>query len=279
MVDADVDARQREQRTIDRSCVSAGIWGATWYWQTGDLRLTEDADSAGDRRRGGGRRQALQLPGKRTGGRTADGEAENARCICQVVGDGQVVRRLRWVATNVRRPRDRTDEFYHYSDGSPTVRSVKQWDGNRAVGRPKTDGGSLVRSENIAGGNGSSIELSHGRFVACHEINFHIKTWIKVIDFYEGLAFFLQFGVKIWGRLIRAVDLYAIIYGILTNNLYISSTFSIYLCKLFYCHAVHTRCVATSTTSKSAWKQEERLFYSTLKISMRVSMMLSTRCR
>ena len=50
------------------------------------------------------------------------------------------------------------------------VRSVKQLDSNQAVGRPKTDGGSLVRSKNTAGGNGPSIELSHGRFVACHKI-------------------------------------------------------------------------------------------------------------
>ena len=72
-----------------------------------------------------------------------------------------MVRLSRWVVTNVRRSRGRTDEFYNYSDCSPTVRSVNQSDGNRAVD------GSLVRSENTAGGNVPSIELSHGRFIAC----------------------------------------------------------------------------------------------------------------
>ena len=35
---ADVDARPWEQRTIDCSCVSAGIWKATWYRRTGGRR-------------------------------------------------------------------------------------------------------------------------------------------------------------------------------------------------------------------------------------------------
>ena len=44
----------------------------------------------------------------------------------------------------------------------------------------------------------------------------------KGVDLCEGLAFFLQFGVEIWGgRLIHAVDLYAIIYGNGGTNLYI----------------------------------------------------------
>ena len=107
-------------------------------------------------------------------------------------------RRASGHATNVRRPHDRMDEFYYYSDGSSTVRSRKQWYGIRAVGRPKTDGDSLVRSENTAGGNRPSIEPSHGRFVACHNINFHIKPE-KGVDLHEGLAFFLHLGVKIWG--------------------------------------------------------------------------------
>ena len=109
----------------------------------GDGRSTEDADSTGDRRRGGGRRQMLQLPGELTGGWTANGEAYNAASAGGRRGAiGQ--------ATNLWRPHERTDEFYHYSDSSPMVWSVKQWDGNRAVGRPNTDGGSLVRSKNTA---------------------------------------------------------------------------------------------------------------------------------
>ena len=45
----------------------------------------------------------------------------------------------------------------------------------------------------------------------------HVLRYLKKgggVDLYEGLAFFLQFGVKIVGvRLIRAVDLYVNIYG------------------------------------------------------------------
>ena len=57
------------------------------------------------------------------------------------------------------------------------------------AGRPKTDGASLVRSENTASRNGPSTELSHGRFVACHKSNFHIKpeerrsTYTRVLHF------------------------------------------------------------------------------------------------
>ena len=52
-------------------------------------------------------------------GRTDGRQGGRRCCICQVVGDGQVIRRPHRVATNVRRPRGWTDEFYHYSDGSP----------------------------------------------------------------------------------------------------------------------------------------------------------------
>ena len=156
---------------------------------------------------------------RRQRGRPAKGAADgDKRCNCQasVRVDGRLTAKqttlhmpgsrrwasgqaARWVATNVRRPCGRTDEFYHYSDGSPMVRSVKQWDSNRAVWRPKTDDSSLVRSGNTAGRNGPSIKLSHGRFVAYHKINFHIKPEKRGFDLYESLAFFVQFGVKIWG--------------------------------------------------------------------------------
>ena len=127
-------------------------------------RSTGDADSAGDRLRGW--RTATNAATARRAYGWTDGQREGIQCcICQVVGDGQVVRRPRWV----RQTCGQTDEFYHYSDGSPMIWSVNQWDSNRVVGRPKTDGGSLVRSENTAGGNGPSIELYHGRFVACHK--------------------------------------------------------------------------------------------------------------
>ena len=89
------------------------------------------------------------------------------------------------------------------------------------VERPKTDGSSLVRSENTAGGNGPSIEPSHGRFVAFHKINFHIKPE-KGGRLKRGTCIFLQFGVKIWGgRLIRAIDLYTIIYSNITAHTFI----------------------------------------------------------
>ena len=55
---ADVDARPWEQRTINRSCVSAGIWETTWYRRTMSGRRETRASGGG----GGGRRQALQLP-------------------------------------------------------------------------------------------------------------------------------------------------------------------------------------------------------------------------
>ena len=46
------------------------------------------------------------------------------------------------------------------------------------------------------------------------QIFFHIIPEKKGVDLYAGLEFFLHIGVKIWGgRLIRAVDLYASIYG------------------------------------------------------------------
>ena len=163
----------REQRTIDSSCISAGIWEATWYWQTGDR--PGDVESAGDRRR----TAISTATARRAYGRTDGRQWGRQCCICQVVGDGQVVRR--------QTCDDRTvgcmDEFYHYSDGSPTVRSVKQWDGNRAVGWSKTDSGSLVRSENTVGGNGPPIEPSHGHFVACQKINFHTNLK-KGVDLY-----------------------------------------------------------------------------------------------
>ena len=154
-----------------------------------------DADSAGDWQ------EAWRTATSVATARRAYGQTDGRRGICQVVGDGQVVRRPRWVATNVWRLRDRTDEFYHYSDGSPTMRSIKQWDGNRAVGRPKTDGGSLVKSEDTTGGNEQSIELSHGRFVACHKTNFHIKPE-KGGRLIRGSCIF-----SIWGENL-GVDLY-----------------------------------------------------------------------
>ena len=86
-------------------------------------------------------------------------------CICQVVGDGQVVRQPCWVATNVRRPCGRTDEFYHYADGSPTVRSVRRG-GKQAVGWPKTDSSSLVRSENYCGQK-RTIDWTDSRTLRC----------------------------------------------------------------------------------------------------------------
>ena len=62
------------------------------------------------------------------------------RCNCQasVRADGRPMgrqttlhlpgsrRQASGQATNMRRPHGQTDELYHYSDGSPTVRSVKQ---------------------------------------------------------------------------------------------------------------------------------------------------------
>ena len=53
------------------------------------------------------------------------------------------------------------------------------------------------------GGNKPSIEPSHGRFIACHKINFHIKPEKRGSTYTRVLHLFLQFGVKIWG-----VDLY-----------------------------------------------------------------------
>ena len=78
----------------------------------------------------------------------------------------------------------------------------------------ETDGGSLVRSENsTAGRNGPLIELSHGRFIACHKINFHIKPEKRGGSTYSRVLHFF-FGVNIWGLTLCEVDLYAIIYGI-----------------------------------------------------------------
>ena len=121
---------------------------------TGSRRNTRTAQATGGG--GGGRRQALQLPDERTG--RTNGRREGRQCcICQIVGDGQAVRRPRWVVTyKVRRLHGWTDELYHLFR-RPTVRSVKQWDGNRAVWWQKTDDGSLVRSENTEGGNRKSI--------------------------------------------------------------------------------------------------------------------------
>ena len=58
--------------------------------------------------------------------------------------------------------------------------------------------------ENTTGRNESSIELSHGRIVACHKIYFHIKPEKRWVDLYEGLAFFSS----IWGENLGGVDLY-----------------------------------------------------------------------
>ena len=87
---------------------------------TGGRREMQTARATGGG--GGGRRQALQLPGEQTDGR----QGGRQPCICQVVGDRQVIRRPRWMATNVRRPCGRTDEFFNYSGGSRTLWLVKQ---------------------------------------------------------------------------------------------------------------------------------------------------------
>ena len=164
----------------------------TGEWATGGRQKTRTA-----RATGGGR--ATSAATARRAYRQTDGQrGGRQRCICQVVGDEQVVRQPRWVPTNVRRSRGQTDEFYHYSEDSSAVWSVKQWNSNRAVGWLKTDDSSRIRSENTAGGNGPSIELSHGRLVACHKINFHIKPE-KGGRFIQGSCIFLQFGLEIWG--------------------------------------------------------------------------------
>ena len=61
--------------------------------------------------------------------------------------------------------------------------------------------------------NRPSIELSHGRFVTCHKINFHIKPEKRGSTYTRVLHFLFSVGENLGGRLIRAVDLYAIIYG------------------------------------------------------------------
>ena len=51
------------------------------------------------------------------------------------------------------------------------------------------------------GGNGPSIEveLSHGRFVACHKINFHIKHEKRELTYTRVLHFFFNLGRKLGG--------------------------------------------------------------------------------
>ena len=154
---AAVDVRPWEQRTIDRGCVSAGIWEATRYrWTDGrrgqrgrPAEGAADGDkcfncqaSVGVDRWPTGRQTTLHMPGSR---RRASGQAAalgGDKRAMTAWSDGRVLSLFR------RQSRER---------------SIKQWDSNRAVGWPKSDGGSLVRSENTTGANRPSIELSHGR--------------------------------------------------------------------------------------------------------------------